>query len=220
MLDIAIIDRDGFYIDAVMSVIEQQPDMRVVASATIREDFAGHAQCAEIAIIQQETPPLTRELIREVLEEHPHVKVVVLGARDDPQVLVSYIEAGAIGCVRDTETLDQLLQVVRVVGAGEAIINPELVAPLCRRLAELGRLTIERFAFDREGVELTERQREVLDLLAQGRTNREIADELSISIGTVKNHMHKIFGILQVRSRKEAAMVYAEIGAVEDARKA
>jgi DNA-binding NarL/FixJ family response regulator len=216
MVQLAIIDRDGFYIDAVMAVLEQQPDMSVIANATIREDFAGQTECAEIVIIQQETPAVTRELIRQVRAETPGIKVIVLGARDDEQVLVSYIEAGAIGYVRENEPFDQLLQVVRVVGADETIVHPELVAPLCQRLAELGRLAYDFFHFERDGVELTGRQREVLDLLVEGLTNQEVAERLNISIGTVKNHIHKIFSVLHVKSREEAAAIYAQMKAQRD----
>ncbi len=206
---LAVIDREGFYIDAVRTVLEQQPDMEVVACATIFEDFVKQALPAEIVVLQQEkTSSLTRQLIRELSDPLPDAQVIVLGAPDDAEVLISYFESGAIAYVRDNELFDQLPQMIRIVRAGETTFQPELAAPLVRRLAELGRLVETFIPLSSGEVELTGRQREVLALIATGMTNQDIAEQLSISVGTVKNHVHKIFERLHVTSREQAAVVY------------
>ncbi|MEZ4520202.1 MAG: response regulator transcription factor [Thermomicrobiales bacterium] len=210
-IKVAVIDREGFYIDAVMSVLAQQPDIEIVGSATIKENFANDAHEAEIIVLQNETVPLTRELIQEIQCELPEARVVILGAPDDDDVLISYIECGAIGYVRSTEDFDQLMQVIRIVRSGEAVVHPGLVAPLCRRLSEVSRMMREIFPVDLDGIELTPRQEEVISLLVKGHSNQEIADELDISIGTVKNHVHKIFSQLGVSSREQAAAIYTRL---------
>jgi len=210
---VAVIDRQGFYIDAIVNVLEQQPDIEVVASATIFEDFVEHLDDAEVVVLQQEPIDLTKELIDLIFSECPDAQVIVLGAADDEDALISFVERGAIGYVRESEEFDQLLNVIRVVQHGQALAHPELIAPLYRRLAEIWRAWRELSpAVDGE-VTLTARQNEVMCLIAKGHSNAEIAEELSISIGTVKNHVHKIFGQLGVRSREQAATVYARFEA-------
>lgn len=211
VIKVAIIDQTGFYIDAVLNVLEQQPDIHVTDTQTIFEDTFRDLAAAEIIILQQETYRLTRRLIQQITTALPEAKLIVLGAPDDERTLVDYIESGAIGYVRDTESFDQLLQVVRVVHNGGTVVHPELIAPLCERLAGLGRSIRELYPDGAEAIDLTARQEEVMDLLVKGHSNQEIADELSISIGTVKNHIHKIFARLGVSSRDQAAVVYSKL---------
>ena len=208
---VAVIDREGFYIDAIENTLEQQPDIDVVATATIFEDFVEEAKRAEIIVLQQEAVDLTKELIDLVSAELPQAQIVILGAKDDDDALLAYIERGAIGYVRETEQFDYLLHVIRVVHNGQALAHPELIAPLYRRLAEIRRFWRELSPVDIGEVALTSRQREVMQLIKSGCSNAEIADELSISVGTVKNHVHKIFGQLGVRSREQAAMIFARL---------
>ncbi len=208
---VAVIDREGFYIEAVVAVLNQQPDLEVVASATIFEDFVEHAAAAEIVILQQETVDLTRELLGMLAEALPGTQLIVLGADSDHDTLIAYVESGAIGYVRDDEDFDKLLQVIRVVHSGEALAHPELIAPIFRRLAELGELWRELYPVDIGDVTLTARQQEVVELLVDGRSNAEIAEALNISVGTVKNHVHKIFGRLGVSSREQAAIVFERL---------
>jgi DNA-binding NarL/FixJ family response regulator len=210
-IQVAVIDREGFFIDAVAHVLEQQPDIEVIATATIFEDFVESAKSAEIIVLQQETVDLTKELIELIGGKLPNAKLVVLGAVSDDEVLISYIERGAIGYVRKSEEFDRLLSVIRVVQRGEALAHPELVAPLFRRLAEIRRSWRELYPVDAGEVALTSRQCEVMELIVNGCSNAEIAEELSISIGTVKNHVHKIFGQLGVGSREQAATVFARL---------
>lgn len=208
---VAVIDRQGFFIEAVMAVLKQQPDLDIVASATIYEDFVEEASEAEIIVLQQETVALTRELIEMIAEELPGTELIVLGASNDCDVLISFIECGAIGYVREDEDFDQLLQVIRVVRSGQALAHPELIAPMFRRLGELGQMWRELYPVASGDVALTDRQKEVVKLLVQGQSNAEIAEKLDISVGTVKNHVHKIFGRLGVSSREQAAVVYERL---------
>jgi DNA-binding NarL/FixJ family response regulator len=210
-IKVAVIDRHGFYIDAVMTILSTQPDLEVVEGATIFEDYVESANGADVIILQQETNPLTRELLRDLHSELPEAKLVVLGAPADDEVIISYIECGAIGYVRENEEIDELLNVIRVVCAGEALAHPSLIAPLYRRLSEISRNLSELFPSDVTDATLTERQQEVIELLVDGRSNAEIADSLNISIGTVKNHVHKIFDRLGVHSRDQAALVYSQL---------
>ena len=210
-IKVAFIDREGFYIDAMITGLEQQPDIDVVASSTIYEEFLENVDDAEIIILQQESNALTRQLLQQLRDGAPDARLIVTGAPDDRDVIVRYIESGAYGYVCDSEDFDQLLQVIRVVRSGEALARPNVIAPLYSRLAELGKLLEDLFPVNPGDIALTERQQEVMELLVLGRTNQEIADELDISVGTVKNHVHKIFSELGVGSREHAIAIYAQL---------
>lgn len=216
---VAVIDRQGFFIEAVVAVLEQQPDIDVVASATIFEDFVQEAKGAEIIVLQQETLDLTKELIEKIRDEMPEAQLVVLGATNDIETLITFIECGAIGYVLEEEDFDQLLQVVRVVRSGEALSHPALIAPMYRRLAELGQIWRDLYPAADGHAALTDRQMEVMELMVDGKSNAEIATALDISVGTVKNHVHKIFGRLGISSRDQASVVYERLSQKNGAEK-
>ena len=103
------------------------------------------------------------------------------------------------------DSVDRLLDNIRAVHNDYAYISPDIAAALISRVAQL-RVRCERDgASIANGIDLSAREREVLDLVRQGLSNREIADRLTIEVGTVKNHMHNVLRKLNVRSRHEAA---------------
>lgn len=208
MTRLAVIDRHGYYLEILKDLFDHQPDFEVVAAVSIYQDFVEHAKEAEIAVVQQE-PEIgtTRQVIQAIHEHLPNTRVVVIGVPDDPSVILQYIEAGAKGYVRETETRENVLNVIRIVVAGESIVHPELVRPLFDRLAQLGKVAHELSPTGQADVHLTKRQEEIAELLAQELTNEEIAERLYISVGTVKNHVHAILETLGVSSRQQAALI-------------
>ena len=212
MIRVIVIDREGFYIDAIMTVLDNQPDIDAIAGVEFYEDFVEPAQSADIAVIQYESDPaLTRQLILTVREDVPDAEVVLIGVPDDQDLIVSYLEAGALGYVRDTEETEDVLSSIRVIANGQALIDPELVAPVLRRLADLNAMVRELVPNSPSDIKLTNRQKDVIELVVRGHTNQEIADELELSIGTVKNHMNNILAEFGVPSRQQAAAIYLQM---------
>ena len=120
------------------------------------------------------------EAIEGLLADHPEVQVVVLTASGGDNVLVSAIEKGAAGFVSKTSGVADVTSAVRAAAAGEAVISPEMLARLLPRL---------RRGQSQGRHSLTTREREVLDLVAEGLTNAAIADRLVVSVHTVRNHI-------------------------------
>lgn len=133
-----------------------------------------------------------------VRKRHPHIPVVILSALDDVDTVTKTIRAGAAGFVSKASPTAMLLEALREVLAGETWLPPEF-----RDLAGKRRRT--RTVAERYG--LTKSQARVLELLAEGKTNREIAELLDVTEGTVKIHVSAIFKALNVSNRSQALLV-------------
>jgi len=140
-------------------------------------------------------------IVRLIVAADPDVRVVVVGLDESDAAVLAYAEAGAAGFVMHGTSLADLLEIVGSVARGESPCSPRVAATLLRRLAQLG---AEHNGYDRAAASLTAREREILELLAQGRSNKEIAGTLRIELRTVKNHVHNILTKLRVNRRGEA----------------
>lgn len=135
----------------------------------------------------------------------PDIKVVMLTASNDEAVLAAALDAGCAGFVTKAESLATVIAAIRGAAAGEAVITPSLLARLLPRLAQRGR---------GRNPELTRREREVLRLIVEGKTNQEIADQLVLSRDTIRNHVSSILTKLEVHSKLQAAAVAVQRGLV------
>jgi len=144
----------------------------------------------------------TLERLRAVSRAEPPVKVVVLGLPEVEDDVLRCIEAGASGYVLKESSLEDLRRAIGSVTKGEATCAPQLTRSLFQRLAELAR--DQRTSERRAAFDLTPREVEILELIADGMSNKEIASTLCLSLYTVKNHVHHILEKLQVQHRNEA----------------
>jgi DNA-binding NarL/FixJ family response regulator len=138
----------------------------------------------------------------------PDLKVVVLTASAADHVLVEAIEAGASGFMSKTRSLGEVTSAVRAAASGEALISPEMLARLLPRLS--------RSSTAARPHELTDREREVLGLLADGLTNAAIADRLVVSVHTVRNHIANLSAKLGAHSKLEALSIAVREGLLPD----
>jgi DNA-binding NarL/FixJ family response regulator len=162
-----------------------------------------HRRRPDVLIVDLEDPvEAATRLVRRVRAQAPEVKIVVLGDCQAEHAILKCIEAGAGACVSKETSLKDLCRVVERVLRGEAIYSPRIAYSMFERLAELSR---QRERSERvEALELTPREMEILQLLAEGLSNRSIAQRLALSVFTVKNHVHHILEKLQVQDRREA----------------
>lgn len=144
------------------------------------------------------------------------IEIVLIGL-ETPTQIVQFLEAGATGCVRRSAGFDELLSTLRSLMRDEAVCCPTLAASVIHRLAELSREIDRRPREPALGqVQLTSRESEVLQLVASGYQNKEIASQLGISLPTVKNHVHKIIGKLEATDRREAIRSAYQNGLLDD----
>jgi DNA-binding NarL/FixJ family response regulator len=136
----------------------------------------------------------------------PGVQVVILTASADDAILVQATEAGCAGFVLKTSPLDELISAVRTAAAGEITISSELLSRLLSRL---------QHRHEASRSELTAREHEILQLIAQGLTNSAIAKELFISVNTVRNHVQSLLTKLEAHSKLEALSIAIRDGLIE-----
>ncbi|GAB2475954.1 response regulator transcription factor [Jatrophihabitans fulvus] len=132
----------------------------------------------------------------------PHAAVVMVTAVEDERVLLSAIEAGCAGFVTKTGSLDTVREAIARAATGESTVAPDLLARL------LGRIARTRSAARRSpGADLTGRERDVLRGIVSGWSNQQIADDLVVSVNTVRNHVQSVLTKLGAHSKLEAAAI-------------
>jgi two-component system, NarL family, nitrate/nitrite response regulator NarL len=141
------------------------------------------------------------QVLELLLQGCPQVRVVALGVEEDPDTVLALIEAGVVGYVPRNATVEDLLNALEAAGRGEVVCSPRIAGSLVRRVAALAN---ERPP-DTPADVLTEREWEILGLIEQGYSNKQIARTLGVKIPTVKNHVHNILDKLKVPGRGAAA---------------
>ena len=208
MIRLIIVHQAHLICSLIASVLSEEADIYIVGYATnVAEALARleRSNCNMILVAATLLDNGALELTKTVAEQWPTVKVMVIGLPESDNMILEYVAAGASGYVLQDVPVEKLLDNVRAVYDDKAIISPSVAAALMTRITELAQITAQT-QVDPEAIEeLTPREREVLDLIGQEATNQQIADQLFIEVGTVKNHVHSILKKLDVSSREEAA---------------
>jgi RNA polymerase sigma factor (sigma-70 family) len=217
-VSLLICDDHKILTDALATVVELDEELTLVAPPV-------HAAEEAIALAEEVLPDVVLmdivfkgggmsgiEATRKIKEASPSTKVVVMTAHDDDHLLVEAVEAGASGFLSKDEAAQEVLAAAKAAADGEVLIDP---TTLTRLLAQVAR---EREA-QRDALkllnDLTEREREILQLLAEGKRNDDIAKQLYISPQTVQTHVRNILGKLRVHSKLEAVSFAVKNGALQ-----
>ncbi len=204
--------------DSVAACLKRSPDFALVGAASDGQEVVEQLKSLAADVILVDASLDHRRACHQVKvlnDAFPGIKILPLGV-DDQAEIVKFIEAGAVGYVSSESSFDELLDRIQAAQKGEAFCSPQVAATVFARVAELSR---SRRRFPRRlprDMQLTPREQEVLQLLAAGLQNKEIARRLAITLATVKNHVHKILDKLQVKRRREAIQLAYEGGLVAD----
>ena len=150
------------------------------------------------------------DLLRRIKEKWPKVPVIMVTANESPAYLSRALALGCSGYLQEWVGREELLKTVRAVDRGESVVEPPLLRSL---LEEVGRQIISRESGLTE--QLTFAEQEVLRLITEGQTNRDIAKRLGYSMGTVKDYVQKIIQKLQVSDRTQAAVKATRLGLLD-----
>jgi DNA-binding NarL/FixJ family response regulator len=212
-ITILIVDDHTLFRTGIRKMLEAEPDMRVIGEAASGQEALEQASklLPDVILmdIQMSGPgtgaqnPLNGiEATRILHREMPHVGVIFCTMFKDDEFVFAGLKAGGRGYVLKDDDPDSMLRAIRAVGHGESLLSPAIAEKVMRQFSALpGKQTP---LVD----DLTPREIEVLELIAGGRSNKEIAEALSLSEKTVKNHINNIFSKLHVCDRSQA-MLYA-----------
>jgi DNA-binding NarL/FixJ family response regulator len=209
-LRVLIADDHPLFRHGIRALLSATPDCAVVGEAQTGAEVVALAATLQpdVILMDIQMPELNGiEATRQILHSSPHMRILIVTMFEDDASVFTAMRAGARGYVlKDTEKAE-LLRALRAVGGGEAIFSPASATRL-----------IEFFSSPRPAAsphvfpELTDREREILDLIAQGQSNTEIAGRLVLSPKTVCNYVSNIFSKLQVADRARAIVRAREAG--------
>ena len=191
-------------------VLEEEPDIELVGQASDGAEAVEKAaeSLPDVVLMDIRMPRSSGiEACRAMKEAAPSAKIIILTISDEEEDLFEAIRAGASGYLLKDIPLDEVAEAVRAVHGGQSLINPSMAGKLLTEFATLARRDGEARAQEVPAPKLTDREMQVLKLVARGMNNRDIAKELFISENTVKNHVRNILEKLQIHSRMEAVMV-------------
>jgi DNA-binding NarL/FixJ family response regulator len=215
---LAIVDDHELARESLQNMLADEPDIEIVGEATNgRQALLLCSRLRPDLILMDVRMPEMDGLAatEEIKERYPETSVMMLTMHENPDYLLEALKAGAAGYVLKDAPQDDIIEAVRRVRNGESPLDPELAARLLRRLAsegEMRRGTRGPHGPDDAVEPLTPRELEVLGLMKLGRTNRQIAADLVISLGTAKNHVEHIISKLGVSDRTQAVVKSLELG--------
>ena len=205
---VLVVDDHRMFAASLAQALQSEADLRVVGQGTsIGEARALVASTTpDVVLLDHRLPD--GDGVGAIAELHrirPSAKVVVLTATTSDRLLVAAMEAGAAGFIAKTQRLDDVIDGVRAAARGESVVSAKLLTRLLPRLRR-----------QRSGsrAELTEREREILDLLARGLSNADIAQQLTISVHTVRNHVANLSAKLGAHSKLEVLSIAVREGLV------
>ncbi len=197
--------------DGLRAMLSTQPDFQVVAEATTGAEAvqqAAHLK-PDVILLDLEMPELDGvAALQQVRAEDPAARIIILTAYDSDERIVGAVAAGAKGYLLKGAPREDIFQAIREVQAGGSLLQPIVASKLMQHLSE-------QATGSPDAIDLTPREIEVLQLMAQGQSNKQIAAELVITERTAKFHVSSILAKLEAANRTEAVKIAAQRGLVK-----
>lgn len=218
---ILLVDDQALFREGLRTLLSVWPDLDVIAEAGNGQEAIDTAVNLhpDVVLMDLRMPVLDGvAATRRLLEKLPNTKIIVLTTFDDDDHVFDGLRAGAVGYLLKDVPSEKLVEAIRAAAAGQSFLQPSVAAKV---VAEFARLTSRpatavptETAVSPLVEPLSDRELEILVLVARGASNREIAGQLYIAEGTVKNHVTNILGKLGVRDRTQAALKAKELGLI------
>lgn len=203
MIKVVFVDDHEMVRIGVSSYLSAQPDIEVVGEAGNGKEGVELALSLRPDIILMDLVMKEMdgiEATRQIIEKWPEAKIIIVTSFLDDEKVYPALEAGATSYMLKTSKASEIANAVRVTFSGQPVLEPEVTGKMMMKMRQKNTVLPHE--------ELTEREMEVLKLIAEGKTNQEIADELFIALKTVKTHVSNILSKLQVQDRTQA-VIYA-----------
>jgi DNA-binding NarL/FixJ family response regulator len=205
-IPVLVVEDNRLVREGIMATLDRQPDLTVV----------GEAEDADAALLRvRETTPRvvlvdaglgdhdTYRLVEQIRQAAPETRVIMMDLLPVAEDIVEFVKRGAAGFVVKDATIDEFVETIRSVAEGREVLPPALAGALFSHIAQHA---ADRPAADLIGaVRMTRREREIIDLIAEGLSNKEIAQRVHLATHTVKSHVHNILEKLALHSRLQVA---------------
>jgi DNA-binding NarL/FixJ family response regulator len=203
---VGVIDKHPLFRDGVILALNSQPDIEVVAQGGSVWDAieVAHKSQPDVMVLDSSTLDFSLGAVESILQQHPTIRILILAITADEEHVCTALKRGVRGYLLKGASGTDLIQTVRVLNQGQSFISPSLAAKLLMRSGPGS-------ASEAKGLNqlphLTPREQQILSILAQGRSNKEIGNKLDLSEKTIKHHLTNILQKLRVRNRVEAALL-------------
>lgn len=196
---VLLADDHEILLGGLRSLLEREPGIEVVAEARdgLEAVALAHESRPDLAVMDVSMPGLNGiEATRRITSKQPRTRVLCLSSHADPVMVEAMLEAGAAGYLLKDNAVDELLRAIRVVAAGETYLSPRIAGGVVQGLLRGGSGTAPASPV----AQLTEREREVLQLVAEGHSNKQIAERLQVSAKTVGTHREHVMQKLDIHT--------------------
>jgi DNA-binding NarL/FixJ family response regulator len=211
---VVLVDDQALFREGLETLLSVHRDIHVVGQASNGQEaveVAARVQ-PDVVLMDVRMPILNGvRATRRLKNALPECRVIVLTTFDDDEYVFDALRAGAVGYLLKDVASAQLVEAIRAAARGESILEPSVAAKVIAEFTRVSSL-VPAAQMEQLVEPLSERELEILGLIARGASNREIADQLFIAEGTVKNHVTHILGKLGVRDRTQAALKARELG--------
>lgn len=209
MTRIVIVTAVRLLSDLIQVACKDQSDLTVVGCVSDKAEALAFKNRYDVMLMSHDVADALY-LVQSFGRNPASPAVVVINLPNVEPLILRYLEAGAAGCIREQDSSTDLVQAIRRAATRQVALTADLFPMVMKRVSTLSNQERASNAHTVPGDKnLTHREREILHLIAQGYGNREIAQHLTIELGTAKNHVHNILDKLEVKSRRDAAVYYS-----------
>ena len=195
---ILLVDDHKILRDGICSIVKGYPDMEVICEAANGKEALRLVEelSPDVVIMDISMPDLNGiDATRRIIADNPHIKVIALSMHHDKQFVSEIFKAGASGYLLKDCAFDELEHAVNIVMDGKTYINPQIASLVIESLVNQPQTTSQKsFSL------LTDREREVLQLISEGQSTKDIASKLSVSAKTIESHRRQVMGKLNIRN--------------------
>ena len=205
-ISLVLIDDNRLLREGLAGLIREQPDFRILAASADIEEALRKARDAKPRVVLLDFGLESHDSLRltaTVRQEVPEARIIVMGLMPLQEDVAAFVRAGASGFIMKDASFDDFLRTIRAVADGAEVLPPQLTGSLFTQIAH--QVARNGKAPILDGVRLTERERQVIDLIGEGLSNKEISGRLHIAIHTVKSHVHNVLEKLALHTRLEVA---------------
>ena len=217
-IHLVIVDDHPLFREGVIAILGTEPDMEIMGQGDTAEDAIRLSRdlMPDLLILDINIPGGGLRAAQIIASAYPVIKIVMLTGSPDEDNVLTALKAGAQAYVLKGVSARDLVNILHTVQAGESYVTPTLAANLLMELTTTS--TNERSSTDNHLDELKEREREILELIAQGKSNKEIGLQLHLTEKTIKHYVTNILHKLQVQSRVQAALLAQQTMHPKDSR--